>query len=288
MKRIICFFLSLGVATFALPVLATGEGRLLATGGASHLGGSAGGGLSPWAVLAGYGTESQPGGTVFITHVTSGDYTLNVIGGAYTWNNRVEFSFARQTLDLGTLGIALGAPDTVLRQNILGVKVRLLGSLVYGAMPQLSAGVQYKNNLDFAIPQAVGAQDDSGVDVYLSASKLYLAGFAGRNILLNGTLRATRANQLGLLGFGGDRNDDYEVMLEASAAIMLNPQTLVGIEYRQKPDNLSFAGEDDWADLFIAYFPNKQISFVAAYADMGSIAGLDHQTGVYLSVQASF
>lgn len=278
----------------ALPLLTVpaaaiaGEGRLLATGGASQLEGSAGGGLTPWAVLAGYGSENQSGGTAFTTQVASGDYTLTVVGGAYTWNNRVEVSFARQNLDIGTLGIALGAPDTVLRQNIVGVKVRLLGDLVYGSAPLVAVGLQHKRHLDFSIPQAVGARDETGTDVYASVSKLLLAGFAGRNILLNGTLRATRANQLGLLGFGGDANDDYEFMLEASAAMLLDSRTVVGIEYRQKPDNLSFAAEDDWADLFIAYFPNKQISFVAAYADLGSVATLDRQTGFYLSVQASF
>lgn len=264
------------------------DGRLLATSGASQLEGTAGGGLVPWAVLAGYGSETGSGGTVFITRVAAGDYALTATGAAYAWNNRFELSFARQDFELGTLGLNLGRPAGVLRQQVLGVKWRLYGDLVYGTAPQLAAGLQYKRLLDPELPLAIGARDDRGLDAYLSASKLFLAGLGGRNLLLNGTLRLTRANQTGLLGFGGDRGDDHEIMLESSAAVLLDEHTALGFEYRQKPDNLGFAGEDDWADIFIAWFPSKRFSLVFAYADLGSIAGLDNQTGFYLSATASF
>ncbi|WP_372867641.1 DUF3034 family protein, partial [Pseudomonas sp.] len=62
----------------------------------------------------------------------------------------------------------------------------------------------------------------------------------------------------------------------------------LGIEYREKPDNLSFAGESDWADLFLGYFPNKHLAVVLAYARLGEIASLDNQNAAYLSVQGSF
>ncbi|MGM0482112.1 MAG: DUF3034 family protein, partial [Pseudomonadota bacterium] len=68
----------------------------------------------------------------------------------------------------------------------------------------------------------------------------------------------------------------------------INRHWAVGVEYRQKPDNLSFAEEQDWRDVFVGYFPSKDISIVGAYTDLGSIAGLDHQTGWYLSLQAAF
>ena len=41
--------------------------RLLATGGVSNVEGSAGGGLSPWALIAGYGTREQTGATAMFT-----------------------------------------------------------------------------------------------------------------------------------------------------------------------------------------------------------------------------
>lgn len=264
------------------------DGRLIVTGGATQLEGAAGGGIVPWAVLAGYGTGDENGGTAHFTHVNTADYTLNVLGAVYTINNRVELSFARQEFDLGTLGTQLDAAGDTLRQNIFGAKVRVLGDVIYTPYPQVSLGVQYKKNLDFGLPQLVGARDDDGLDFYLAASKVFLAGLAGRNLLLNGTVRVTKANQLGLLGFGGDQGDSYETVVEASAALLLNRNTAIGIEYRQKPDNLGFAEEEDWHDLFFAYFPNKHVALVVAYAGLGSIAGIDNQNGLYLNVQASF
>jgi len=59
-------------------------------------------------------------------------------------------------------------------------------------------------------------------------------------------------------GVGGDRRDTRSLLKEGSVAVLFNPRWAVGVEYREKPDNLSFAGESDWADLFVGYFPNKQ------------------------------
>lgn len=264
--------------------LYAGDGRLLATGGATQLEGCAGGGIVPWAVLSGYATEDQNGGTAFLTFVSTGDYSLWSAGGAFTFRNRVEISAAEQRLHLGTLAEALSLPGAELRQQVLGVKVKLLGDVVYTKMPQVSAGVQYKRNLDFDIPKLVGAKSSSGVDVYVAATKAFLAGAAGRHLVLNGTLRATKANQTGLLGFG----DDYDIVPEVSAAVLLNNNVAIGAEYRVKPDNLAFSKEDNWSDFFIGYFPNKNVSVVVAVAQLGTIATLPHQSGMYLSVQGSF
>ncbi|MEG3049533.1 MAG: DUF3034 family protein [Thermomonas sp.] len=276
-------------ALFALP--ATGiaaDGRLLATGGATQFEGSAGGGIVPWAVLSGYGTDTQNGGTAFATRVDTGDYSLDATGVAYTFRNRVELSYARQRFGLGELQRRLTLPVGRFDAEVIGAKVRLGGDLVYTAMPQVSLGVQHKRQLDFAIPSAVGARDDSGTDVYVAASKLFLGAAFDRHLLLNATLRSTSANQAGLLGFGGDRKAGRSLVLESSVAVLLDPRWAVGVEYRQKPDNLGFAREDDWKDAFVAWFPNKHVAVVAAYADLGSIATLDKQRGPYLSLQASF
>jgi len=265
-----------------------GDGRLLATGGATQFEGSAGGGIVPWAVLSGYGTDRQNGGTAFFTRVDTGDYALDAYGASYTFRNRLELSYARQRFDLSELQQRLALPTGRFDADVIGAKLRLGGDVIYGKAPQVSLGVQRKRQLDFAIPSAVGARDDRGTDVYVAASKLFLAGAADRHLLVNATLRSTRANQTGLLGFGGDRKSDRSLVLETSAAVLLNPNWAVGVEYRQKPDNLGFAREDDWYDGFVAWFPNKRVSLVGAYADLGSIATLDRQRGAYLSVQVSF
>lgn len=285
-KRAAALVLALSLA---LPCVASaGDGRLLATGGATQVEGSAGGGIVPWAVLSGYGTAGQHGGTAFATRVDTGDYALTSYGAAYAWDNRLELSYARQRFELGELQRRLSLPTGRFDAEVIGAKLRLGGDLVYTTMPQVALGVQYKRQLDFAIPRAVGARDDRGIDVYLSASKLFLAAVDDRHLLLNATVRSTRANQAGLLGFGGDRKAGRSLVLETSAAVLLDPHWAVGVEYRQKPDNLGFAREDDWRDVFVAWFPNKHVAVVAAYADLGSIATLDRQRGAYLSLQASF
>ncbi|AEQ97042.1 DUF3034 family protein [Xanthomonas oryzae] len=265
-----------------------GNGRLLATGGVSMIEASSGGGIVPWATLSGYGTRDELSTVAFATHVDSGDYRLDVQGAALTVGNRLELSLARQRLDLGTLQDRLGLPWNALGQDVFGAKLRLSGDLVYGHAPQVSLGVQYKRLRNGTLPLAVGARDDHGTDVYVSASRLLLQGAGGYQLLLNGTLRATRANQTGLLGFGGDRRNSYRLVPEVSVAVVLSPSWAVGGEYRDKPNNLGFAREQAWADAFVAWFPSKHVSLTAAFADLGDIATLADQRGPYLSLQVAF
>jgi hypothetical protein len=128
----------------------------------------------------------------------------------------------------------------------------------------------------------------NGVDLYVSATKLFLA----QSVLVNATLRATRANQNGLLGFGSADKNGYALEPEVSTAWLLRKNLAIGAEYRFKPDNLAYAGapfaEDDWKDVFIAWAPNKHVSFTAAYVDLGNIVGHDHQTGGCLSIQLAY
>lgn len=261
--------------------------RLLATGGVTQVEGSAGGGLTPWALIAGYGSNEQVHGTAYFTKVTPKDFDLESVGAAVGIYNRLELSFARQHFGLGST-----VPGQTIDQQIVGAKLRLLGDAVFDAdtwLPQLAIGLQYKRNLDFdLVPQALGAKHASGSDIYLNATKVYLAGLCGYNTLLNATLRFTKANQFGLLGFGGDLNDRYQPQFEASAGVFLNRHWLLGGEFRQKPNNLSAFEEQSAKDLFIAYLPNKSLAFTAAYADLGRIADKTAQRGAYLSAQFSY
>lgn len=285
--------MSCAMSPLALAEGKDNQGRLLATGGGSQIEGTAGGGIVPLAVLAGYGDNGQQGGTAFASRVQVKDYRLDVYGVAWSWNNRVEVSVARQELYLNKLADALGVDDDTIAQNIFGVKVRLYGDLVYSELPQISAGLQYKTNEDFFIPQAAGAKKDKDWDAYIAATKLFLGGPFGRfdgdrNIWVNGVARATRANQGGLVGFGGDSENKHEIVYEGSIGVFLNRHWAAGIEYRQHPDNLSFAKQQDWRDVFLAWFPNKQWSVIGAWVDLGDIATLENQQGWYLSVQGSF
>lgn len=271
---------------FAASDLYAQGSRLWATGGVSSIEGSAGGGLSPWAVISSHADEGEWGGTLFLLHAGVDDFTLQVMGASLSAWNRVELSFARQTFDLDTQGATLGQDQ--LEQDILGIKLRLAGDLIYQPWGQWSLGLQHKHNRTFAIPKALGAQGDQGTDLYLAGSKLFLAALFERNLLLNATLRGTKANQGGLLGFGGDRQDAYRAQLEASLGLFLTRQWLIGTEYRQKPDNLTTVREDDWHDLFVAWVPGRDLAVTAAWVNLGDIAGLKDQAGYYLSLQGSF
>ncbi|OAL61366.1 hypothetical protein A6R74_16730 [Halomonas sp. ALS9] len=270
--------LSVCLALAATPSFA--GSRIVGTGGVSAIEGAAGGGLSPWAVLTSTASEQEIGVTAATTRAWVDDYRLTVTSASVNIYDRVEVSVARQTLDLETLGGELG-------QDIYGAKLRLFGDVLYYPWGIWSAGVQHKRLVDGTVPTALGADETRGTDVYLSASKLLFSAVAGRNVLLNATLRNTDANQGGLLGFGGDQGN-RSWMAEGSVGVFITPRWIVGAEYRQKPDNLSVATEDDWQSLYSAYFFNKHLSLTGAWLDLGDIAGLPSQHGGYLSLQAAF
>ncbi|HET8807838.1 MAG TPA: DUF3034 family protein [Methylophaga sp.] len=257
------------------------DGKLLATPGISQIEGAAGGGFVPWAQLAGYGSREEIAGNIFCSRGNTDNYHLNVCGAQIGLYDRVELSLARQQFHVDALELNI-------EQRVLGAKVRLYGDIVYSRWPQVSIGIQHKDLNDPLVANLLGADDDSGVDVYVAASKLHLGAIAGYNWFWNVTARSTEANQIGLLGFGSaEGGAQREWQLEASTAILLNRHLAVGIEYRQKPDNLGLK-EDDWQNIFIAWFPNKYISLTAAYLDLGDIAGAKSQHGSYFSVTGYF
>lgn len=287
--------LFLAIAALSAPAFAADDelpvgssGKLLLTGGVSQIEGAAGGGLTPWAVIGGNGTRDQIGANAFYTRVNVGDYHLDAAGAMVGFYDRVELSVAQQRFNTEAVGAALGLGDGfTFKQNVVGLKVRIAGEAVLdsdSAMPQISIGAQYKRNNQDAVLAFVGAKDNSGVDFYVSATKLFL----GDGFLLNGTLRLTKANQIGILGFGGDLSDKYKPQLELSGAYLLTRKVAIGAEYRMKPNNLGIAREDDWFDVFVAFAPTKNVSLTVAYADLGNIVVKDNQRGVYASLQVGF
>lgn len=262
-------------------------GKLLLTGGVSTVEGAAGGGLVPWALIGGYGTRDQVGGNLFLTRVGLDDFTLTTTGALVGIHDRIELSIARQAFDTRDVGTALGlGRGFTIHQDVLGAKFRLAGDAVLEQdrwLPQLAIGVDYKANDRGALLRAIGARDDHGIDVYASATKLYLA----QGLLVNATLRITKANQFGLLGFGGDRHDGYRLQPEGSVALLVDRHVAVGMEYRAKPDNLRIAKEDAAWDAFVAWAPNRHVSLTLAYVDLGNIV-IASQRGAYASLQLGF
>jgi hypothetical protein len=263
-------------------------GKLLLTQGVSSVEGSAGGGLATWATITGYETRDGIGANAHETYVGVSNYSLQDFGASVGLWDRVELSYAREEFDTGSTGAKLGlGKGFTFDQDVYGAKVRLIGDAVNDQdtwLPQIAAGVQYKVNDKTAIVHAVGAKSNSGTDFYVAATKVLL----DQSLVLDATVRLTKANQTGLLGFGGDKNSDYSPEFEGSVGYLLTKQLVVGGEYRTKPDNLGFAKEDDWWDLFAAYALNKHLSVTLAYASLGEIATFKNQNGLYVSLQAGF
>jgi len=314
-RRVVPILIGTAIAAPALAGSPAGTGlvgeggKLLATGGVSTVEGAAGGGLVPWALISGYESRDSIGVTVHTTYVPLQDFTLHSPGIAVGFYDRLELSYAADLFTVDNSNLAVGgvAKGFTFHQDVFGAKLRLIGDAVYGQdslLPQIAIGTQFKRNDHEDVLKAVGAKSANGADFYLAATKLFL----NYSLLVNTTVRFTKANQFGLLGFGGPRNDDYQPQFEGSLAYLVSRKFAVGAEFRMKPNNINkFFGvlpitkESDAYDIFAAYFPTKNLSITAAFVDLGRIADVSlaplgvnrslephEQLGGYLSVQLAF
>lgn len=280
-------------------------GKLLATGGVSAIEGAGGGGLATWALITGYGTDQQYGANAHYTFAKTRDYSLQTGGVAVGLFDRFELSYANQQFDTRDVLVAISPTlrGYKLKQDVFGLKVKVLGDAIYDQdrwYPQVSLGLQYKDNKDnTVIPFLNGALaalkpdiKNRSTDFYIAASKLYLE----QSLLVNGTVRFSKGNQYGLLGFGGPDGHSYRPEFEGSIAYLVRRDFVIGAEARIKRGNLknpalNLREQAAW-DIFIAYFPTKNVSLTAAYVDLGEIVGAltanRRQTGGYLSLQVGF
>jgi hypothetical protein len=281
-------------------------GKLLLTGGVSSVDGAAGGGLTPWAVIGSNATDGEIGGSAYVSNLGTKDYGINFYGATLGIKDRFELSIGQQDMDTRATGTALGVPGLHLKQTIIGAKVKVAGDAILDSdtlMPQIAVGVQYKTlastGLDATLT-TLGAKR-SGVDFYVSATKLFL----GSGVLVNGTLRATKANQNGLLGYGatlGGNEARYSLQPEFSIGYLISKNVVIGAEYRFMRNKLEKAGaaaglgnglrSEDWKDIFIAWAPTKNVSLTLGYVDLGVVVPATtasrKQQGAYVSAQLAF
>lgn len=261
-------------------------GKLLLTNGVSTVEGSSGGGLARWATIGGRQMGGGIGLSAHATAIELPDFGWRSYGALLGLGDRLELSIARADFDTRDAGALLGiGQGYTFNLDTFGAKLRLAGDVVYGDtwLPQIAVGVEHKRSSDGALVRALGAAEASGTDYTLSATKLFLA----QSVLVNATLRYTKANELGLLGFGSAAGAGYQVQFEGSLAYQLSRRAVIGAEYRSKPDNLGL-GDDDWMDIFAAYALTPHLTVTAAYVDLGSIATFSGQRGGLLSAQVAF
>jgi Protein of unknown function (DUF3034) len=275
------------------------RGKLPLTAGFNDVDGAGGAGLVPWALITGYGTADSWGANAHYTAVQLRDFRLRSYGVAVGALDRIEVSATKDQFDV--TGTALNGLSVA--QHIYALKVRVYGDAVYDQdswAPQTAVGVEYKKNAGISnsaavglsglsSPTQLGARSDTGTDWYLNATKVYLA----QSLLVNATIRFTKANEFGLLGFGGDRSKSRSAEFEATIAYILTRKLAVGAEYRDKPHNLSIDDERAAWDVFAAWTPSRNISIVGAFVSLGSILApvtrvSRDQNGAYLSLQVGF
>jgi len=275
------------------------EGKLPLTAGFSDLEGAGGGGLVPLAFITGYGSNTSWGANAHFTNIQLRDIHLYTYGVSAGLLDRFEVSYTRQQLDFTSTALdGLGV-----KQDVFGLKVKLLGDAIYGQdtwLPQLAVGAQYKHNdgiknaasvglAGLINPEQLGAQAEHATDIYLAATKVFL----GESLLVNAVVRETKANQFGVLGFGGDRHRGYSTKPEGTIAYLLTRKLALGAEIRTGPHNLSVDDQTNAWTVFAAWAPTRNLSLVAAYLNTGSVLApvthvSRHQDGPYLSVQAGF
>ncbi|MBB4615957.1 DUF3034 family protein [Sphingomonas abaci] len=290
MRRLLSLF-GLSLLAHAMPADASERrwgGKLRLTDGVSSVEGAAGGGLASWAVIAGSETRDGIGGSAHATLVALPDFDLKTAGISLGLNDRVELSYAYQRFDTRRAGAALGlGRGFTFGQHIVSGKVRLVGDAVWDQdrwLPQIAIGVQHKVADQGAVIRQIGGRSASGTDLYASATKVVLA----QSLVVDATMRWTKANQFGLLGFGGDRRRGRSLQFEGSAGLLVTPSLLLGAEWRTKPDNLAFAREQRALDAFAAWAVARHLTVTAAYVDLGDIATFRRQRGAYLSLRGNF
>jgi hypothetical protein len=198
---------------------------------------------------------------------------------------RLELGYGYDHLNLGDLPtavVAAGGPrvaDSVTMHNA-NARFQCLSENEFGQkwLPALTAGIHYKyndgiqdiNNTLGNLMAQHGITGHEGLDFTLYGSKMLTC--LPRPVLINLGGRATKAAQLGLLGF----TDEYSFVFEGSVVVLVTDRVLLGAEYKEKPRDFSAMGlvgrEDDWWTMDAGYVVNKHMTLALGYGHFGTVA----------------
>jgi hypothetical protein len=197
----------------------------------------------------------------------------STVGIAQTFFNRLEVSYGYELVSTSFQDI---------QKHNIGTKLLLLEENFndWSWAPAVSVGAIAKNT-NFDTPKGI---DNYGLDYYIVATKMIKS--LPKPVLISGGLLSTKGRVLGVLGFDDERD---EVLFGNIDVLPLN-NVAVGVEYRQGAQFSDFKNADYW-DAHVAWFINKDLTFVAAYVVTGNrtnspAVGLGD--GVVLSLQYAF
>ena len=112
------------LACLSVSFVSQASGKLLGTPGVSQVEGSAGGGLVPWAQLAGYATEDEWAISGFCTKADVDDFSLNVCGAQANFFDRLELSYAEQDFKVNPLNTELSQSITGANQHLFWLRAK--------------------------------------------------------------------------------------------------------------------------------------------------------------------
>jgi hypothetical protein len=213
---------------------------------------------------------------------------------------RLELGFGYDSFQLGDLPTQIALAQGPAINNSVSLynanaRLQLLKENDFDQkwIPALTFGTHYKNNdgigqinnqLGGAL-HAIGITDNEGVDFTLYASKLFT--FLPRPVLLELGGRATKAAEIGLLGF----TDSYSFLFEGNLGIFLTDRLILAGEWRQQPNDYRtipglVGSSGTWWTVDLAYVLSKHMTVAAGYGNFGNV--LNHQANAGWGLTAKY
>lgn len=210
---------------------------------------------------------AKPRFGAWYVNLNGSDIDWTSIGIADTFFKRLELSYGYESVNLGPKLYTLNQPLPGLSQNIhksnIGAKALLLEENSFGTqyVPAVSVGAIYKNTT-FDTAKLGKNIDKNGIDAYLVATKLIPE--LPRPVLLSAGVLSTSGQVNGILGF----NDKRDTVFFGNVDVLPLANVAIGFEFKQGPKFTTFKNADYW-NIHTAWFVNKNLSLIAAYADAG-------------------
>lgn len=264
--------------------------------------GGGGGAISPIGYLVNPGQEDEIFGmpSFSSTYLYLEDKDLTTLSATSTLYQRFELGYSFGALDLGTLpGDLLTATGVNINESHLNMHTLSLRGQLFeenqfnNFTPSVVVGLQYKyndrvneinNRLGGAL-SSIGYDDNNGVDLSITATKMFPKVF-GRPLITTFGLRASEASWNGYLGF----SDNYRLSAEANLVYLLPHNLFVAYEYRGMPDAYNVLPglvnkATDWHAVDVGWIINSRMTLVGLY---GVVDNLVNETDVNTATAIQF
>jgi hypothetical protein len=268
--------------------------------------GYGGGAVTPMAMFCNPGSPGvTPGPSAAYTFISFEGKKFHAVTISQVFFERIEFSYAYNHLNVGSFynqakkisggALNMGHDNVQLHHFNLRVMLAKDGDFGCELMPAVAAGIHFKynsriseinDNLGGAL-EGLGYDDDFGIDFTLVATKLFIEPVFNRPLIFTAGLRLTRAAQLGLFGFGGD----YNVNFEGSVVYWPIDQLAIGYEFRQKQDPYHgipglLYQEDSMHTILVALILSDRLTVAGVIAWAGDVGNTEDCLA--LGVQAKY